>query len=115
MSTPYIARRSFARNASWTGRVMEALATQHPAGPATWSMMLDKHCPAVLLALAAHHDVDGRDRMGYGPTQLVPFVGLSEGLIATALRRLMRDGFVTRYKADNGGFRYLVSDGAVRS
>lgn len=110
------AHRAFGTH-STVARVMRLLAFQPLGSTCYTSQTMQKHCPVVLLALAAHHDQDGQSPgswRGYTAVELAPFVGLANGTVATALRSLLRYEYVTRYRGGSGSFRYVVALTAFR-
>lgn len=103
---------------AFTPRVMRLLAHAQLGNTFSTSHTMRKHCPVVLLALAAHHDQDSRSAgtlPGYTAAELAPFVGLGVGTVSTALRDMHRSGFVHRYAGDRGTLRYVVNLQAFRT
>lgn len=108
--TQHGAHRAFTTYCT-VARTMRLLAhVQLGGGQHGMSWRLPKHCPVVLLALAAHHDQDAvnGEMPGYTAAELAPFVGLAPGTVASALRELLRFQLVTRYAGDRGTYRYTI-------
>lgn len=107
--TSHGAHRTFTRRC-WVSRAMRLLAHAQLGNAHGASWYMPKHCPVVLLALAAHHDEDAVNNTmpGYTAAELSPFVGLAVGTVATALRELHRAGFLLRYKGDRNVLRYII-------
>lgn len=79
------------------------------------SLLMHKHGPVVMLALAALCDRNGAQRTTKAPQlvtvgDLLPFVGLGKGTIAAALLALHRAGYLDRQRAAfAGGYGYRLS------
>jgi hypothetical protein len=107
--TSHGAHRAFTMRCT-VARTMRLLAHVPLGGERALSWRLPKHCPVVLLALAAHHDQDAviGTMPGYTAAELAPFAGLAAGTVAEALRGLLRFQLVSRYAGDRGAHRYTI-------
>lgn len=98
---------------SYTSRTMAYLAATVERHSYRNSATLHKHGPVILLALAAHHDLDETPQRrtplpGYTASELAPFVGLGVSTVAEVLRGLTTAGLVDRYRGEVPGFRYRL-------
>lgn len=102
---------------SFVSRTMRLLAHTEIGNDHGASWYMDKHCPMVLLALAAHHDQDAiiNTMPGYTAGELSPFVGHAASVVATALRSLHGSGILLRYKGDRNVLRYIIDVDAFAS
>jgi DNA-binding MarR family transcriptional regulator len=105
------ATRAFPES-TYTNRTMAALARTIPGTDRRHSQLVGRHGAALMLALAAHHDLDRRQHtapIGYTPTELAPFVGMTTSSAAATLLELNRTGWCERYTTARRGHRYLLA------